>query len=379
MVDRNGDAVQRWPTVTIVIVVYNRRDELRETLRRMLFESDYDRDRVDVIVVDNASRDGSAAIVREEFPQVHLIERETNIGAPAWNDGFAVAGGDYVLILDDDCYLPPDGLRRAVAPAEEHEADLVSFKVISTHDPSWVFSDRYRTGLFSFWGCAWLIRRSALEELGGYDPEIFMWANELELTIRLYDQGYRHLHFPDVVAQHMKAPGPLALDVTVYRVNARHWAYVAARLLRPRDAVGALIALLARSIRHGLREDPGALTALPITVKGFVHGLRYRRPVGNRELSRLYRRNFETFVSPWRLARPARELLRALPRETVRRILFRELPPKAPGHYEKFFAERPDVYPNEPAFLDFRPDSDPAAAGGVVRLTRLRKPGSEGP
>src|SRR5256885_3964020 len=62
-------------------------------------------------------------IFRGEFPQVRLITREDNIGAPAWNDGFAIARGDYVLILDDDCYLPPDGLRRAVAAAVEHEAD----------------------------------------------------------------------------------------------------------------------------------------------------------------------------------------------------------------------------------------------------------------
>ena len=56
-------------------------------------------------------------MVREEFPQVRLITRESNIGAPAWNDGFAIARGDHVLILDDDCYLPPDGLRQAFAAA----------------------------------------------------------------------------------------------------------------------------------------------------------------------------------------------------------------------------------------------------------------------
>jgi GT2 family glycosyltransferase len=368
------DAVERWPTVTIVIVVYNRRDELREVLRRMLGESDY-ADHTDVVVVDNASSDGSAAMVREEFPQVRVIERSTNIGAPAWNDGFGVAEGDYVLILDDDCYLAPDGLRRAVAAAEEHGADLVSFKVVSTLDPDWVFSDHYRTGLFSFWGCAWLVRRTALEDLGGYDPEIFMWANELEFTLRLYDRGYRHLHLPEVVAQHMKGPGPPegALDVNAYRVNARHWAYVAAKLLRPRDAAGALVALLARSVRHGLRVDPKALTAIPLTLKGFAHGLRHRRPVRSTELSRLYRGNFETFVSPWHLSRPPRELVRALPRELARLALYRERPAKVPGHPEQFFDERRDVYPNEPALLDFR-DEAPAAANGAVtaRVQRLR-------
>jgi GT2 family glycosyltransferase len=305
----------------------------------MLFESDYDPERVDVIVVDNASHDGSAAMVRDEFPQVHLIERATNVGAPAWNDGFAIARGDYVLILDDDCYLEPDGLRRAVTAAEAHAADLVSFKVVSTHDPSWVFSDRYPTGLLSFWGCAWLVRRSALEDLGGYDPEIFMWGNELDFTIRSYDRGYRHLYLPEVVARHMKEPGRSdgTQDVMVHRVDVRHHAYVAAKLLRPRDAGAALAALMARSISHGLRVDRRALTGVPSAIRGFGHGIRRRRPVRSRELSRRYRRNFHTFVSPLRFAR---------------------------GRREQFFADRADLYPQERALLDFR------AGGESVTLLR---------
>jgi GT2 family glycosyltransferase len=319
------------PTVTIVIVVYNRRDELRETLRRMLVESDYDPKRVDAIVVDNASHDGSATMVREEFPQVRLIERATNAGAPAWNDGFAIAGGDYVLILDDDCYLEPDGLRRAVAAAEEHASDLVSFRVVSTRDPRWVFSDRYPTGLLSFWGCAWLVRRSALEDLGGYDPHIFMWGNELDFTIRSYDRGYRHLHLPEVVAHHMKGPGSTdgTQDPMVYRVDARHHAYVAAKLLRPRDASAVLAALMARSVNHGLRVDRAALVGVPSAIRGFAHGIRRRRPVRSRELSRRYRRDFHTFVSPLQLTRRRRE---------------------------RFFADRADLYPRERAVLDFRRD-----------------------
>lgn len=330
------------PTVTIVIVVYNRRDELREVLRRMLSESDYEPESVDVIVVDNASSDGSAAMVRDEFPAVHLIARETNIGAPAWNDGFAVARGDYVLILDDDCYLPPDGLRRAVEAAREHDAQLVSFKVVSTRDRSWVFSDRFRTGLLSFWGCAWLVRRDALDELGGYDPELFMWANEIDFTIRFYDHGYRHVHLPEVVAQHMKAPEPGddAFDLRGYRTNARNWAYVAGKLLRPRDAAAALLALTARGLRNALRANPRALVGLPLTAAGFAHGLRHRRAVASAELSRCYRRDFHTFVNPARLARPVHEVLR-------------DPGGRSPSRREDFFAARPHLYPQAEAVLDF--------------------------
>src|ERR671932_631933 len=117
------------PAVTIVFLVHNRREELRTSLRQMLAEPD-----VEVIVVDNASQDGSAQMVREEFPEARVIERADNIGVAGWNDGFAVARGDWVLALDDDCYLPPGGLGRAIAAADEHAADLVSFSVRSGVD-----------------------------------------------------------------------------------------------------------------------------------------------------------------------------------------------------------------------------------------------------
>ncbi|HKP88912.1 MAG TPA: glycosyltransferase [Thermoleophilaceae bacterium] len=341
------------PSVTIVYVVHDRRDELRTSLRMMLRESRYDGE-VDAIVVDNASRDGSAEMVRDEFPEVELIRRGDNGGAPAWNEGYARARGDWVLTLDDDAYLPPDGLGRALAAAERHAADLVSFRVVSTRDPDWVFSDRYRAGLFAFWGCAWLARRSVLSELGGYDPEIFMWGNELDLTIRLYDASHRHLHLPEVEARHMKPPPrDLAVDTRGYETNARHWAYVAAKLLRPRDAIEALVALVARVLRDGLREDRALLASLMPTLRGFAHGLRHRRPVRSRELSRCYRRNCETFASIWWLTRPPAELASSLPREVARRALRGERRPEGIGRRETYFEDRARYYPTAAAALDF--------------------------
>jgi GT2 family glycosyltransferase len=336
-----------------VHVAYNRREELRTCLHKMIVESDYEGD-VEVIVVDNASQDGTAAMVREEFPQVRLIERDENIGAPAWNEGFAIAKNDWVLILDDDCYLPPDGLTRALAAAGEHGADLVSFKVVSTVDPNLVFTENYRTGLFMFWGCATLIRTPVVQELGGYDPELFMWANELELTMRFYDKGYKHLHLPDVVAQHMKAPGEgpgWVIDPRGYRINANHWGYIAAKLMAPRDALGALVALLATCVRDGLviRANRPAFRGIPETLRGFVHGLRCRSPLRSREVSRFYRRNFITFASPWWLSRPMSDVVRSLPRELSQRSR-----PQGVGRREKYFEERADLYPlDRPGVLEF--------------------------
>ncbi|HKN95033.1 MAG TPA: glycosyltransferase family 2 protein [Thermoleophilaceae bacterium] len=352
---RNGGAPAALPTVSIVFLVYNRREELRESLRRMLYESDYDRDRIDVTVVDNASTDGSGHMVREEFPEVRLIVREQNCGVSGWNEGLVTAPGDYVLALDDDCYLPPDGLRRAVEAAREQEADLVSFKVLSTHDPEHVFTDGYRTGLFTFWGCAVLMSRPAVQALGGYDPEIFVWANELEFTMRFFDKGFRHLHLPEVAAWHMKALGDpeSRMEERGYRINARHFAYIAAKLMHPRDAAEAFMALLAQNVRDGLRKDRVAFKALPDTVRGFIHGLRHREPLRNAELSHFYRHNFETFASPWWLSRPPSQLIRELPRELIRGRR------EKVGRWDEFFESRNTFYPDQPQTLQFSPSKSP--------------------
>jgi hypothetical protein len=321
----------------------------------MLTHSDYPQELVDVIVVDNASNDGAADMVREEFPQVQLVRRDVNCGVSGWNDGFAIARGDLVLALDDDCYLPPDGLRRAAEAAREHDAELVSFAVRAAHDPNHLFNERYRTGLLSFWGCAALIRRDALEVLGGYDPQIFVWANELEFTLRLFDRGFTHLYLPEVVAVHMKETnkdwsGYFARRS--YRINARHFAYVAAKLFPARDAFEVLVAELTQHTRDAVRNDRRAAKALPHVVRGFVHGLRHRDPLENAEIARVYRRNFMSFASPWWLSRPPAEIVRSAPRELVDALrgVKRERPP---GRRETYFVERPRYYPAEAATLRF--------------------------
>jgi GT2 family glycosyltransferase len=326
-----------WPAVTIVFLVFNRRDELRESLQRMLGESDYPSDRVDVVVVDNGSSDGSGQMVRDEFPAVRLIELEENVGVSGWNAGFAVAEGEFVLVLDDDCYLPADGLRRAVTAAEEHSADFVSFGVASTADPEHLFTDESPMGLMSFWGCACLVRGNALRALGGFDPEIFIWDHELEFMVRFFDRGYRHLHEPGIVAQHMKPPLGGGFDERWYRANAHHFAYVAAKHMRGRDAAGAVIAILATRVRDGLRKDRASFSAVPDVLRGAVHGLRLRSPVSNPEVSRTYRRNFHGFASPWWLSRSPGDVLRG----------------RNGGRNDQYFEQRTRFYPDGASILEF--------------------------
>lgn len=344
------------PTVSIVFLVFNRREKLRVSLQQMLTASDYPADRLDVIVVDNGSTDGSVEMVRSEFPQVQLIERDENVGVSGWNDGFAAVRGDFALVLDDDCYLPDDGLMRAVEAAQERRADLVSFSVTdeaATHR----FNDDYNTGLLSFWGCAVLMRREVLQALGGYDPEIFVWANELEFMMRFFDRGFRHLHLPEVVAVHMKRPIPLEQWMAYgYRINSKHFAYIAGKLLRPSDAISVFAAIVSTTVRDAYRDDRDALRALPHIARGFVRGLRRREPVSP-HVSRLYRHNMHSFASPLAFARRPPELALALSLRLVRAVRPSVAAgrPRDPGRREEYFAARARFYPDEAATLEITP------------------------
>jgi GT2 family glycosyltransferase len=346
---QNRDVRSPWPTVTVIYLSYNRSEELRRSLRQTLEELDYPSDRLDVIVVDNASTDGSADMVEREFPAVQLIRRTENNGVPGWNDGFAVARGDFVLVLDDDCYLPGDGLQRAVVEATARHADLVSFGVSSSLDDGHRFDHEYRTGLLSFWGCAALMRREVVERLGGYDPAIFVWANELEFTIRFFDAGFRHLHLPNVIAVHMKEPAPWKGTVPeyVYCTNACHFAYIAGKLLRPRDAAETFLALLATSVRDARQYDRVTFKALPFVGRGFMRGLRNRAPV-RPSVSRAYRLNYRSFASPWWLSRPPAQILMSA---MTRANGDGNGNGKPPGRHAQYFSERAMYYPDRPAVL----------------------------
>lgn len=290
------------PLVTVVVLAYNRREALRQTLEKMTGSISYPQERLEVIVVDNASEDGTPEMVTKHFAQVKLLANDENIGVAGWNQGFRLGKGDYFLILDDDCYLEGDGLEKAVRAAQKQDADLVSFTVESGITTGFVFNDRYNTGWLSFWGCAALVSRRAINQLGGYDPHIFLWANELEFTMRLLNAGMRHFFLKEVRAVHMKKPKPTTIyDYRAHWLNMKHFAYIAGKLLQPVDAFGALANLLTNLLTSALKH-PQAFSIVPALVAGFRLGWHNRQPL-RPEVSTVYRWHFHEFANslPYKL------------------------------------------------------------------------------
>jgi GT2 family glycosyltransferase len=196
-------------TVSLVISVWNRKDDLRENLaaiRAQTLRPDQ------VVVVDNASHDGTPEMVLAEFPEVQLIRMpHSAYGAcETFNIGFASAHGEFVGILDDDVVLPPDFVARMLEEfaAEPESTAILSPKVVEPEMPDWylqsaeVNTPRYMS---TFRGCGSMARGAALRQAGFYDQRFFIFGNERDLTTRLLNLGHRVKMVPSIEVFH-KAP-----------------------------------------------------------------------------------------------------------------------------------------------------------------------------
>jgi GT2 family glycosyltransferase len=124
--------------LSIIIVNWNTQDILRDCLRS-IYEQGGEID-LEVIVIDNASTDGSVEMVKKDFPQVTLIENSQNRGfAAANNQGIAVARGRYVLLLNSDTVVLDKALQKTVSCAEAHpEAAVVGCRVLNPKWALWI-------------------------------------------------------------------------------------------------------------------------------------------------------------------------------------------------------------------------------------------------
>lgn len=225
------------PIASVVIVSFNTRDLLRDCLTALARETDgLD---IEILLVDNVSRDGSAEMVALEFPLVKLIRSGVNLGfAAANNRAFSQAIGRYVVLLNSDAFLREGALHRAIRHMEhEPEVGIGGAKLVG-RDGSWqpsarlfpsLLNDflslsglaaRYPTSRFfgrfdRTWadpagacdvdwvpGAFSIIRREALEKIGYFDESFFLYYEEVDLCRRFKNHGYKIRYWPDVAVVH---------------------------------------------------------------------------------------------------------------------------------------------------------------------------------
>lgn len=224
--------------VSVIIVSFNTRDILKNCLDALF--SSGDGSQTEVFVVDNASGDGSADMVRSTFPDVHLIANQQNLGfAAANNQAFRLASGNYFLILNPDAYIRKGALDRAVAFMEKTpDCGLCGGKIISPEgnlEPSarrfpsplsklltlsglsGKFSgspilNRHEFGGFLHdkprevdWvpGTFTIIRKEMLDKIGLFDERFFIYYEETDLCLRARKAGWKVYFIPDAEVMHI--------------------------------------------------------------------------------------------------------------------------------------------------------------------------------
>jgi GT2 family glycosyltransferase len=225
--------------VSIIVVSYNTRDLTLACLRSVIEQTksvSYN-----LVVIDNASQDGSANAVAEAFPQVQLIRSEQNLGFAAANNLAAqIVNGRYLLLLNPDTVVLDGAVDRLLAFAHSHpQARIWGGRTVfedGSLNPSscwgrqtcWslttqalglnVFfpnSTAFNPECIGGWprdsirevdivsGCFFLIRRDFWNQLGGFDPAFFMYGEEADLCLRAKAFGSRPMITPKATIVHL--------------------------------------------------------------------------------------------------------------------------------------------------------------------------------
>lgn len=188
------------PYVSIVMATHNRRDVVLNTIGE-LGNCGLDRHDYEVIVVDNASRDGTADALRGRRG-VRVRELKRNRGACAKGVGVDMARAPVVLFLDDDSYPRPHCLDRMLLRFEI-DSDLAAAG-FTVHLPDG--SQECSALPHVFVGCGVGFRTAALRQVGGMDLSFFMAAEEYDLSFRLLQAGWNVEIFNDLQVEHLKSP-----------------------------------------------------------------------------------------------------------------------------------------------------------------------------
>ena len=259
------------PDVSVSLVNTNSRELLLACLESL---QDVD---AEIVVLDNASEDGSAAAVRERFPDVRLIEQRHRAGFGAnHNTVIRATTGRYVFVLNEDTTSDDWGFARMVAHLDENPsvAALGPRLVYPDGRPqasAWRFPSPAaaalgllslgRAGIVQSGGsetrdvdwamaAALLVRRQALDEVGLFDEGFFIYSEETDLCRRLQKAGWRTQYFPSVTVVHhesqFSAGVPERRINEMWRARHRYWR-------KHHSGAGARVAALTTGAQYAAR------------------------------------------------------------------------------------------------------------------------------
>jgi GT2 family glycosyltransferase len=235
--------------LSVVVVTFNGRRWLGPCLESLSFDRD---PAVEIIVVDNASDDGSVDYVRAAFPGVRTIALDSNRGfAAATNVGCRAARGRYLALLNNDTEVSPGYLAALRSALDSTRwADLAAARIVFLHDDGIIDSagDGYTLWggafkrlhgyaaadagepreVFGVCGAACMFRREVFERLGGFDEAFFMVHEDVDFSFRAQLAGFRAVYVPGAIVRHAGSAtlGPSSRIAVYYGQRNLEWVYV---------------------------------------------------------------------------------------------------------------------------------------------------------
>lgn len=242
------------PLVSILVVSFNTKGLLKRCLEELLNEvNDVPSE---IIVVDNASKDGSADMVTEAFPEVKLIRSPVNLGFAAANNlGFKACEGKFIVLLNSDAFIRSGGLKIALDKIQKDPwVGLGGAKLVGEDDawqPSFRqfpslwneflqlsgLADRFPQSKFfgkynhtcddqnksteTDWvpGAFAIMPRQVIEKIGFFDEQFFLYYEEVDLCKRIQQAGFKIAYWPEVVVTHLG--GASAMTVLQQSVTSK--------------------------------------------------------------------------------------------------------------------------------------------------------------
>jgi N-acetylglucosaminyl-diphospho-decaprenol L-rhamnosyltransferase len=268
--------------VAVVLITRNRAEELTRTLDHLVELDEAD----EIVVVDNASEDGTPEVVMRRHPRVRLLRADRNLGAPARNLGVEVVSSPYVAFADDDMLWEPGSLALGAELLDRHPTvGAIAARVLVGPERREDAVCRQmatspltgRPGLpgprvLGFLAGASIVRRDAYTEAGGFHRAFMIGGEEELLACDMTRAGWDVVYCADVVTWHMPSPQRNGADRR--RVLSRN-ALWSAWLRQPAMRATRL------TLRHGrvALSDPHTRAGVVDAVRGLPWVLRERRVV----------------------------------------------------------------------------------------------------
>ena len=208
---------QVYPKVSIVVPVKNGATKIKDLLDSLM-HVDYDKDKLEIIVVDGCSTDGTREIV-SKYPVKLVVEEKPGVNA-ARNTGIKSSTGEIIAFTDYDCVIPKDWVKKIVKNLQSPEVGCVGGQILRYNDE---FLARYadesvipvmrmfkkktllsRISSPAYYpvGCNFAVKREAVEKTGFFDERFEYGFDELEFAERVCEKGYKILLTPEITVKH---------------------------------------------------------------------------------------------------------------------------------------------------------------------------------